>query len=137
MYKNFNLTESEREQILKQHQEKGYRKPLNEQSTNSLNEMDRFDDEEYFGRHSVNHPWTGGKTTFNYTDDRFTDGDYEDESFDDYDMAVEKYPHFGRAYGGVLGDDESRNKYGRQMFDIYKHMHGPLQVRRRKSINRF
>ena len=31
MYKNFNLTESEKEQILKQHQSHGYKKPLNEQ----------------------------------------------------------------------------------------------------------
>jgi hypothetical protein len=30
MYKNFNLTESEREQILNQHKEHGYKKPLNE-----------------------------------------------------------------------------------------------------------
>ncbi len=32
MYKNFTLTESEREQILNQHKEHGYRKPLNEQA---------------------------------------------------------------------------------------------------------
>lgn len=32
MYKNFNLTESEKEQILKQHQSHGYKKGLNEQS---------------------------------------------------------------------------------------------------------
>lgn len=31
MYKNFNLTESEREQILKQHKKYGYKNPLNEQ----------------------------------------------------------------------------------------------------------
>jgi len=30
MYKNFNLTESEREQILNMHKEHGYKKPLNE-----------------------------------------------------------------------------------------------------------
>jgi len=32
MYKNFTLTESEREQILKQHKQHGYKKPLNEQN---------------------------------------------------------------------------------------------------------
>ena len=32
MYKNFTLTESEREQILNMHQDKGYRQPMNEQS---------------------------------------------------------------------------------------------------------
>ena len=31
MYKNFTLTESEREQILNMHKDKGYNKPLNEQ----------------------------------------------------------------------------------------------------------
>mgnify|MGYP000141163430 CR=1 FL=1 len=30
MYKNFNLTKEEREQILEQHSSYGYRKPLNE-----------------------------------------------------------------------------------------------------------
>lgn len=43
MYKNFNLTESEREQILNQHQEKGYKKPLEEQvQTNPQDEMKRL-----------------------------------------------------------------------------------------------
>jgi hypothetical protein len=34
MYKNFNLTESEKEQILNMHKDKGYGKPLNEQTPN-------------------------------------------------------------------------------------------------------
>lgn len=43
MYKNFNLTESEREQILNQHQEKGYKKPLEEQNqTNPQDEIKRL-----------------------------------------------------------------------------------------------
>ena len=33
MYKNFTLTESEKEQILNMHKDKGYRQPLNEQPT--------------------------------------------------------------------------------------------------------
>jgi hypothetical protein len=33
MYKNFTLTESEREQILNMHKDKGYKQPMNEQST--------------------------------------------------------------------------------------------------------
>jgi len=33
MYKNFNLTESEREQILNQHKEHGYKKAINEQES--------------------------------------------------------------------------------------------------------
>jgi uncharacterized Zn finger protein len=43
MYKNFNLTESEKEQILNQHKEHGYKKPyigniVSEQSTMDMNE---------------------------------------------------------------------------------------------------
>ena len=41
MYKNFNLTEEERKQILEQHSTYGYRNPLREYD----------DDEEYFARH--------------------------------------------------------------------------------------
>jgi hypothetical protein len=52
MYKNFNLTESEKEQILNLHKEKGYKKPINEESygdagnyeMNSL-AADRYHDE--------------------------------------------------------------------------------------------
>ncbi len=39
MYKNFYLTESEKEQILKQHKSHGYKKPLNEQSYGDDEEM--------------------------------------------------------------------------------------------------
>jgi hypothetical protein len=44
MYKNFNLTESEREQILNQHKEHGYKKAINEQ------EVGEGDINEGFGR---------------------------------------------------------------------------------------
>lgn len=43
MYKNFNLTDKEREQILEQHSEYGYGKPLNEQSNDKdVNEDNPF-----------------------------------------------------------------------------------------------
>jgi hypothetical protein len=38
MYKNFILTESEREQILNMHKKHGYKKPLNEQAFNDASE---------------------------------------------------------------------------------------------------
>lgn len=46
MYKNFNLTESEKEQILNQHKEHGYRKPLNEQE---YDDMPTSDSHEFTG----------------------------------------------------------------------------------------
>jgi hypothetical protein len=48
MYKNFNLTESEREQILKQHQSHGYKRGLNEQS---LGNEDMGDNKEELSFH--------------------------------------------------------------------------------------
>lgn len=39
MYKNFTLTESEREQILEQHKTHGYGKPLNEQFDDEFEDM--------------------------------------------------------------------------------------------------
>ena len=43
MYKNFNITEKEKEQILESHMKHGYKKPLNETADNSLdvNEAER------------------------------------------------------------------------------------------------
>jgi len=48
MYKNFNLTESEREQILNQHKGYGYKKPLNELSVSptSSKPYPIFDDQQ-------------------------------------------------------------------------------------------
>ena len=45
MYKNFKLTESEREEILNSHKAHGYKKPLNEQQAGSLKGK-TFDDYE-------------------------------------------------------------------------------------------
>ena len=36
MYKNFNLTDEERQQIMESHKSHGYKKPLNETADNSL-----------------------------------------------------------------------------------------------------
>jgi hypothetical protein len=42
MYKNFTLTESEREDILNQHSSYGYKQPLNEQSSNIPNVISKI-----------------------------------------------------------------------------------------------
>jgi protein required for attachment to host cells len=36
MYKNFNLTDKERQQIMEQHKSHGYKKPLNENSQQAM-----------------------------------------------------------------------------------------------------
>jgi hypothetical protein len=46
MYKNFNLTESEREQILNQHKEHGYKKAINEQSSGYVGDEQEVSPEE-------------------------------------------------------------------------------------------
>ena len=43
MYKNFNLTESEREEILNSHKEHGYKQPLNEQKSDRMVSDDNMD----------------------------------------------------------------------------------------------
>ncbi len=46
MYKNFNLTEKERQQIMEMHQSRGYKKPMNEQSAGYDDAMDTMDMEQ-------------------------------------------------------------------------------------------
>jgi hypothetical protein len=49
MYKNFTLTESEREQILNQHKEHGYKKPLSEQSSSRFIRVTSPTGQDFYG----------------------------------------------------------------------------------------
>jgi hypothetical protein len=53
MYKNFNITESEREQILNQHKEHGYKKSLNEQSLGNENVEDEKEELSFHMKNGV------------------------------------------------------------------------------------
>jgi hypothetical protein len=76
MYKNFNLTESEREQILKQHKEHGYKKSLNEQEISGTTNKESGPN---LGQIKRNESWstilkTLGSTTKRHI--KMRDGDY-------------------------------------------------------------
>jgi len=60
MYKNFNITESEKEQILNRLKENGYRQPINEQSELSEYKLNDLSDDMYFARHGED-PLNEGK----------------------------------------------------------------------------
>lgn len=120
MYKNFNLTEEERKQILEQHSSYGYRKPLREYG----------DDEEYFARHGDKQPWTGSSNK-NYEKGLSDfDSDFDDETYDDFDSLNTTYPNFHSHYTSS-GDLQ----HAKGMFDRYSREIGPLQIKKRRIQN--
>jgi hypothetical protein len=117
MYKNFNLTESEKEQILNMHKDKGYGKKLRE-----------GDDETYFARHGEDGiGWTGSS---NKIYKNLPDGDYDDETYDDFDSLHTTYPEFHSHYSGKGNVDGAKS-----MFDTYKRSQGPLVIKKRRIQN--
>jgi hypothetical protein len=62
MYKNFNLTESEKEEILKKHKSYGYGKPLNEQYNEPDMDDEEIDDPEMYGETPLYEPEMDGAT---------------------------------------------------------------------------
>jgi hypothetical protein len=122
MYKNFTITESEREQILNMHKDKGYKKPLNES-----NELSEGDDEDYFARHSEKNPWTGSS---NKTYGELPDFDFDDETYDDFDSLNTTYPNFHSHY-----TSSGNLQHAKGMFDRYSREVGPLQIKKRRIQN--
>lgn len=117
MYKNFILTESEKEQILNMHKNNGYGKKLRE-----------GDDEKYFARHGEgNIAWTGSS---NKTYGDLPDGDYDDETYDDFDSLHATHPEFHSHYTG-----SGNVELAKGMFDKYKRSQGPLLVKKRRIQN--
>lgn len=147
MYKNFNLTDSERQQILENHSQHGYKKPINKYEWNpgggdadwqsdknkeiikamkdmkeknphmshseirnalkSKGELDELtlmlpnpDKEEYFARHGEDPMgWTGSS---NGVYGELPDGDYDDETYDDFDTLHSARPEFFKHYTGPV-----------------------------------
>ena len=120
MYKNFILTESEREQILNMHKNHGHKKSLREYG----------DDEEYFARHGDKQPWTGSSNK-NYEKGLSDfDSDFDDETYDDFDSLNTTYPNFHSHYTSS-GDLQ----HAKGMFDRYSREIGPLQIKKRRIQN--
>ena len=91
-------------------------------------ELDGPSKEEYFAKHGEdNIGWTGSS---NKTYQDLPDGDYDDESYDDFDTLHAAYPDFHSHYSGKGEVDRARG-----MFGTYRNIRGPLRMKKVRSVN--
>lgn len=91
-------------------------------------ELDEPSKEEYFAKHGDdNMGWTGSS---NKTYQDLPDGDYDDESYDDFDTLHAAHPNFHSHYSGKGNVDRARG-----MFDTYKNSRGPLRMKKIKRAD--
>jgi len=91
-------------------------------------EIDGPSKEEYFAKHGDDiMGWTGSS---NKTYQDLPDGDYDDESYEDFDSLHAAYPNFHKHYSGNIGPDHAR-----KMFGTYKNLRGPLRIKKRRSMD--
>lgn len=91
-------------------------------------EMDGPSKEEYFAKHGEdNIGWTGSS---NKTYQDLPDGDYDDESYEDFDTLHAAHPKFHKHYAGNMGTD-----YARKVFDMYKNSRGPLRMKKSRPMD--
>ena len=120
MYKNFTITESERQDIFKQHEKYGFKNIISEQENIQ-------EDERYFAKHDKSPMgWTGSSNKL-YKD--LPDSDYDDESYDDFDTLHAAHPDFHKHYSGNMGHDHAKS-----MFGLEKEKHGPLHIKRKRQM---
>ena len=99
-----------------------------EPSTEMDEEIDGISKEDYFAKHGDdNMGWTGSS---NKTYQDLPDGDYDDETYDDFDTLHGAYPDFHSHYSGKGEVDRARS-----MFNTYKANRGPLRMKKRRSID--
>jgi hypothetical protein len=104
-----------------------------EGTMDSLNKLsirgnESVNEEKYFAKHGDNTlPWVGSS---NKTYGDLPDGDYDDETYDDFDTLHGTHPDFHRHYTGGGGAERAK-----EMFNVYKHKHGPLRMKRIKQMN--
>jgi hypothetical protein len=77
----------------------------------------------YFSRHGEDPMGWGGSDNKNYRD--LPTGDYDDETYDDFDTLHTAHPDFHKHYGNDVD-------HARTMFNTYKEKHGPLNIKRKK-----
>ena len=132
MYKNFTITESERQDIFKQHKKYGFKNIISEdvEIKESLKyALNNPSDEKYFARHGEDSMgWTGSSNKIYFDDSEFGD-DYDDETYDDFDSIHNTHPDFYKHYSGNMGPDHAKS-----MFDSYKEKHGPLHIKRKRQM---
>lgn len=94
--------------------------------------------EEYFARHGRDgddsfNPWTGG-SNITYRD--LPDGDYDDETYDDFDTLHAAHPDFHKHYAGNTHDPDKVDR-AKSLFYLHKNSRGPLHIKRRRSMDDF
>jgi len=127
MGKKFKITEDQLKRLVEnksrvQEQNEGY---MDE-------ELDGPSKEEYFAKHGEdNIGWTGSS---NKTYQDLPDGDYDDESYDDFDTLHSAHPNFHKHY---VGNTANPDKVGhaKGMFNTYKEKYGPLRMKKTKHMD--
>ena len=91
-------------------------------------ELDESSDEKYFAKHDKSPMgWTGSSNKL-YKD--LPDGDYDDESYDDFDTLHNTHPDFHKHYSGKRGEPND----AKSMFGFEKEKHGPLRIKRKRQM---
>jgi hypothetical protein len=105
MYKNFTLTESEREQILNQHKEHGYKKPINELDNKDI-DLIRGNTNQKYSR-SANQFQRDFKKDFIDPNDEYTPGWEKDKPRPSGDYAYD-------TDNPPITDDEHNQMFGKK-----------------------
>jgi hypothetical protein len=119
MGKKFKITEDQLKRLVEN------KSRIQEQMDEELDGPSR---EEYFAKHGDdNMGWTGSS---NKTYQDLPDGDYDDETYDDFDTLHSAYPNFHSHYSGKGEVDRARG-----MFGTYKANRGPLRIKKRRPMD--
>jgi hypothetical protein len=123
MGKKFKITEDQLKRLVEN------KNRIQEQNEGDMDEeIDGPSKEEYFAKHGEDvMGWTGSS---NKTYKDLPDGDYDDESYDDFDTLHAAHPKFHKHYAGNAGTDHAR-----KVFDMYKNSRGPLRMKKVKHMD--
>jgi hypothetical protein len=124
MGKKLKITEDQLKRLV------GNKTRIQEQNEGYMDEeIDGPSKEEYFAKHGDDNVfgWTGSS---NKTYQDLPDGDYDDETYDDFDTLHSAHPDFHKHYSGNMGPDHAR-----KMFGTYKNHRGPLHIKRRRPMD--
>jgi hypothetical protein len=129
MYKNFNLTDEERQQIMEQHKSHGYKKPLNE-----------FGDKEIgIVRGNPDFKTQTGRPIGDYVNKRAASNQFKQDFQKEFpDPSKEYKPHWEKDKPNSLGDhpnDLEKNNY--TLPSMYDKINNPIDVPKQEVTLKF
>ena len=128
MGKKFKITEDQLKRLVENKSRIQEQNEMFGMGTDMDEEIDGPSKEEYFAKHGEDvMGWTGSS---NKTYKDLPDGDYDDESYDDFDTLHAAHPKFHKHYAGNQGPDHAR-----KVFDMYKNSRGPLRMKKVKHMD--